>query len=513
MGEGFKKQKRKFVFVAIMLSVVCGLSVGLLAFGAVCLTLKLIGIPLDALYYVIITVGSALIAFGVAFVLIKPSDRKIAYQLDVKYGLNEKVQTALAYYNEQGAVIDMLHADTDERLQHLPKRKIDFSKVWQYLVIAVLSVGLFVSSLFVPSNYVAEGDGPELNPDAPFVFTLQQMEGLQALVEDVKSVNVANALKNSVADEIDKLINNLQFAEYNSDMMEYVKVTAQTIQDILKTPLSYKAIANALGKVGQNELAKIVAEGAQAYKDQVIVDYAGVESFYSARLSLVNARIEQTLTEFFVALGKEVEAPSEDEAEQGAVRADDGQGEQGEQDDNLSVIAKTIADIYMALNLAEASASDNVGVVLTNFAESLVANDNKLNNYVEVTFELNVRSALSQQAYMLAINKYVTNRLYELFGLNIPADENFVPTYTSQETGSGNKGDNLQGGYGKGDMLYGSDDEVYDPISGEYVTYGQLFNEYYSLVEQMLREGNLTDEQKDIINAYFEILLSGLKED
>ena len=494
MGEGFKKQKRKFLRTAIIYSAVCGVSFGLFAFGTVFLALKLAGIPLHAGIYVLIAIAPALLVFGLMFLLLKPNDKRIAYELDKKHGFNEKVQTALAYQSVDGEVVEIQRADIDARLLNLPKEKFDFKKVWQYILIAVLSIAVFVSSLFVPSKVVAEGDdGTGINPSAQFVFTESQMLALQELIENVKASPLANEQKEEVVDSLNKLMNNLMFAEVNSEMIDYVNATVQSIESTLKLPLSYKAIANALGSVGLNDLAKMIADGVQVYKEHVIVEYSDVESFYDVKLTLVSEKIEETLTEFFDLL------------------ADDEKVE-GEEDDNtLSIVEITFTNIYLALNLSSVDDSDNLRTVLFDFAKGLAQNDHKLTNDTAINFDIKFNGELSEQAYLLAMNKYVNNRIREIFGLNIPADETFTPTYLQDSDGNKGGGD-TQGGYGKGDMLYGSDDAVYDPSTGEYVKYGEIFNYYYAIVESLLREGKLTEEQQAVIRAYLEILLSGIKE-
>ena len=44
------------------------------------------------------------------------------------------------------------------------------------------------------------------------------------------------------------------------------------------------------------------------------------------------------------------------------------------------------------------------------------------------------------------------------------------------------------------------------------MSYGQLINKYYAIVNDLLNEGKLTEEQASIIRAYFEMLFSGIKD-
>ncbi|MCH5350971.1 MAG: hypothetical protein J1F39_03270 [Clostridiales bacterium] len=502
MGEGFKKKKRKFLQAAIIKSAVCGISFGLFAFGAVFLALKLFGVTLNNAIYAVIAVGVALLGGGAAFLLLKPSDKKVAAELDSRYGLNEKVQSALAFSGAEGAVNEMLQADTDARLLALPKDKFEFKRIWKVFLIAILSVAVFVSSLVVPSRLtLAEGGdggggGETVIPTAQFVFTEDQMDALQELIDNVNGSKLNASVKAEVVAELNKLVNNLMFAEYNSEMIEYVDFATAGVDKVVKQPLTYKAIANALGSAGQNVLAKMIADGVQtAYTQVAITNYTSVDDFYANRVTLVGQTIDNDLSAFFDYLLKNESASSD---------AD-------EETPSIGVVEKTFTEIYLALSVSGADEDDGLRTVLFDLAKGL-AQSGVLTNDVSFIFDVKFKAELSDHAYRLAVTKYVTNRIREIFKLKIPSDEIFVPTYSQAPDLGDSKDDPSQGGFGKGDMLYGSDDAVYDPITGEYRKYGEIFNDYYAAVEALLRDGNLTEEQKAVIRAYFEILFSGIKE-
>lgn len=505
MGEGFEKLKKQRLQSVFIKSAVCGVSFGLFAVGAVLLALKLAGIPLNVLFYVLIGVGAAAAAGGVTFLILKPADKKLAKELDAEYCLDEKVQSALAFQGAEGAVAEMLQTDTNQRLLNLPKQRFNFKKVWQFFLIGLLSVAVILSALLVPSKFV-QGESEE-DENAPYALTEKQMDDLLELIEDVKTSSLEESIRGGAVNSLNKLLNNLTFAESNGEMKTFVNGSIQEIEKLIKTPLSYKSIANALGGLGQNELARMIADGAQVYKDYALVSMEKVEEFYSGRVAAVTEKLNTTLTKFFDSLQQEEESETEE-----ADGPEDGEsGDAGGSAD--SVIARTFTDIYTALTLSGVDEDDLLHSALFEFARGLARGEGRLTNATALRFDLEFNNALAEQAYRLAINLYIADRLRVIFGLSIPADENFVPIYSNGNSGGNENEGPTQGGYGKGDMLYGSDDAVYDPSTGEYVKYGELFNDYYAIVEELLREGNLTEEQQAVIRAYFEILLSGLKEE
>ena len=520
MGEGFKKQKRKFWRNAILKCVVCGLSFGLFVFAVVFAALKLAGIPLGALYYALIAIGSALLCAGLCILFFKPNDKKVAKELDKRHDLDEKVQTSLVYANAEGAVAELLREDTEERLVNLPKEKFDFKRVWQFFLTAVLAIAVFLSAFFVPSN-IAEGEtgngggggGGGPTADAAYQFSDEELTELLALVEDVKASNLSAEIKEKTQDSINKLIRNLDFAETVSERDEFVQSTVKSIENTIKGTLSFKALSNSLGRNYVGPLAQMIADGVQAvYTDYVIIDYENVEQFNAEKEDVITAIIADNLDKFFDALMKNGQASASKSRAAG-----DDEGEAGDpsdgQEPEVSFVVKTYTNIYIALTYSDVGAGDDLYKALYALASGMENSGDVLNNTVALIFEIAFKRALAAQAYMLAMDKYVANAVRGTFSMEIPSDDVFSPNISEEPDGDRENPGDIQGGYGNGDMLYGSDDLVYDPIQDRYVTYGEIFNDYYAIVEEMVREGNLTKEQQDVIYAYLEFLFSGLEEE
>ena len=65
------------------------------------------------------------------------------------------------------------------------------------------------------------------------------------------------------------------------------------------------------------------------------------------------------------------------------------------------------------------------------------------------------------------------------------------------------------GGLGTGEMIFGSDDIIFDPNRGEYVPYGEVIKDYYARITELLVDGNLSPELEEALNDYFAILFNG----
>lgn len=192
ISDEFKKLKKKFLTGAIIKSAVCGVSAGLFAAGVLLLTAKLGGIKIDLIWYIIAGVACALVCGGITFLFLKPSNKKVAKTVDGEYGLREQVQTSLAFSRASGDVVIMQRARAESEIKALPRRKIKFSAIWQYILIAVLAVALAVAGIVVPGKAVEgqQGGEPGVSPDRHHIDIVEML---------IKELNDEDAVRNSSA--------------------------------------------------------------------------------------------------------------------------------------------------------------------------------------------------------------------------------------------------------------------------------------------------------------------------
>ena len=130
---------------------------------------------------------------------------------------------------------------------------------------------------------------------------------------------------------------------------------------------------------------------------------------------------------------------------------------------------------------------------------------------------LAIFAVLDNMAKNVNVGEYAMTRLGELFGCKLPAFKR--PMLLSLGSQSGNQDgtnpdDNPDstGGIGTG-AVFGSDDLVLDPATGKYVEYGTILDTYYALMFGKLKDGDYTDEERDAIEKYFEILYNGFEKE
>ena len=74
-------------------------------------------------------------------------------------------------------------------------------------------------------------------------------------------------------------------------------------------------------------------------------------------------------------------------------------------------------------------------------------------------------------------------------------------------------GKGIGGGFGDGDINYGSDDLILDPDTLEKVPYGELINRYNAAIQERINAGDTPEELAKYIRKYFDALYGGIKED
>jgi hypothetical protein len=118
-----------------------------------------------------------------------------------------------------------------------------------------------------------------------------------------------------------------------------------------------------------------------------------------------------------------------------------------------------------------------------------------------------------------AVGEYAMTRLASLFGVPLPEFERpeFVKKNLSVDGSVGSdQEDDKEGAHGGGlgpGATYGANDMVLNPLTGKYVKAGDLLNIYNALMFEKLESNLYTEEQKQMIKKYFDLLFSGLDEE
>lgn len=509
MSGNFEKFKKRYLRAAIVKSAACGLFFGLFGAGLLLLILKLNAVSLHPALYVLSGVAAAAAAGGLCFLIIKPNDKRTAKKLDCDYGLKEKVQTMVAFRGQESAMLDMQRADTESALGGVTVKRVGFGEIWQYLLIALLALVMFVTALVVPAKRVADGGkkpngGGDTPTDPPFRYDMWLKNSLDELIADVNERSYlhdtgSDDIRDGIAAELASLDTELAEIDKFSVMKTAVIGTVVNIDSLVSGYNSYALVASAVAEL-HPELSTAVVRGGVAYT-----------SFGRlVRIEIVNDYYTDSLAEKVaegIKYGFGEDKKKLDFETQGALP---------------ELLDIYIASLDAAFESSTVKESDALRTAFTAHRDSLAGIAEKANKGfgdatikedIEKAFEkfaADSAAALTVQNYNRMVNVFVRERLVEIFGLSLSD----LPALGDSELGDEDDDNHGGGGYGDGDEKYGSDDTVFDPDRAAIVKYGEiLLTEKYPIVMERLRDDTLPDDVKKFISDYFNILISGLDED
>lgn len=478
MCDTFKKIQRKILYDTIVKSILLGLSAGALVAGCLLLASKLLEKQLALPSYIAFGFGAFAIVTAVAFLLMHKKETQLAQRLDEKYSLREKVATMVAFQSDTSDMAALQREQTENILQKLPIKQSVCKRFGVCALIFVLTCAIMVTGIVIPAKTTEVAPVPEI----PFQISQWQLGALELLIEEVKCADVDAGMKNEFVTELQRLLAVLKETKTQRKMRDEVIASIVAVDLIAENTNTYKKICIALDGGENPELKKVAAavlalngigfsERLGEFRDVFTGDHCMIQvNAFSAEANtlLPNAGVP-TDNALYTALAGYF-------ADMTAISTS------GETNQNA---------IQAQLDKAFSSAADNVG------------------------------TALSAQYANKSLRDRVISKLIEIF--QIPPEEipsllgDILPKLSDAGAADDSKDNESEntGGYGSGENLFGSNDIIYHPFGeggGAYIEYGYALDEYYKKIEELLLEGNLSEETKKIIIDYFARLSNGTKD-
>ena len=499
ISDKFSQIHKRHLMWAIVKSGVCALSLGLFVTGVLLLAFKLGGIYLAAGYYALIGVGLAIFS-GAAFYwwLFKPTQKQVAKRTDDEYGLDERVQTALAFSDREGTLIELQREDAKEKLDALPPRKFSFAKIWHFCLIGIVSLAIGLAGITVPASaetlYAKDPDS------RPRQVTAEELAGVRELIADIENSALSENLKSSVGAALEQLLSELAVVNTEGTLKSAVDKAMDSAAAAILPTLTYRAIGAQLTAFDQAYLAQAVLNGGGVYQYHQLTVYDEVRMFDALKYDAASVKVGKGINPLRSSLAVTISG--------GLLTS-------------LGAVGSAAA---RALSLAEVPENDGLYLVIESFAEGALkirsdfqgkSDDAGAQSAIDdlfSSFVVDLTGEVSTQAYNAAVNVFVANRLKIIFGY-LPIELPLIDPDSGEENnqgtdtpGPGNPGNpDGSGSDGSGKTEYGSDDEIWVPGRG-YMKYGDVIDEYYALINQYLHSDELTDEQKNMIRTYYDLL-------
>lgn len=500
MGENFKRFKIKAKKTRIAKSVMAALASGLLVFGVLGLLFSFEVAELDAYLRVLLSIGAACISFFTVWFANGTSDKAIARMLDRELLLKERAVTMLGFLDEDTSIYELQRMDADAALEGKNVKGFGTRSVPIYLTALVLSLGVFVSALVVKAP-----EAPPVDTDEPFSITELQAAAIEELISYVRDSRMDFPYRENIALSIEDLLASLRdcTTEREKDVL-----VADTMSFIYaQTDISSYAL-ELMVSLWQSDIdaCKRLAEVLNYYSWPRADEYdrfsSALEGF---RVSIAHpGALDETPDETLMRtetqlLYLKLASAIPDALDKSKIHNEDSLytvlSRLASADENREDGTRVWGFSTLAEYIADAGYSDaerELGATLTALGSELFRSleDHKVNTDT---------------------GEYAMKRLGDILGSEVPEFKR--PGFIDGDGGASFPGDG-EGGGGAigGDLVFGGDDTVLDPLTGKYVKYWEILGRYASIMQRKLEEGGLSDAERHALEKYFDILYNGFED-
>ena len=150
MGQRFKKLEKKIRRATIIKFSALGLSLGVLVAAVLAIAQKLMMNAPNLILCIGLGACVAIVSAFIALLLAFPTQKRIAKQLDDHLALNEKVQTMVAFQEEQGAILEIQRQDTERILSETSMKRLRRKRALLNLVLPLLACAVLATSVLMP---------------------------------------------------------------------------------------------------------------------------------------------------------------------------------------------------------------------------------------------------------------------------------------------------------------------------------------------------------------------------
>ena len=514
MSDNFSIIKKKYFIASVIASAVLGACCGIIVACLLAVIFKTNAVPCHwAIYIPVALVSGA--GFGALwFLLLRPTDERVAKKLDRDYSLNQKAQTMVEFRQAEGAMVTLQREQADEALSEIATKRVDWGFALKFLAIPVLAVALFFAGIFVPAKKTTV-------PDPPFNITESQKTALINLIDDVKASSLKVSLKDPTVEVLNGLLAGLEDEQPASVMRRAVISSVKIIDGFFATVNTYGKLGSAFAaEKSLKDFSYAILDSATFYieKGKTIKSFSQV----TAKAENADESIERILTVFANTFLADFSTGEDDELVPITI---------AEASAKLSAYAALVNSGLEASGLApkEGATAEELYSVLSAFA-------NSLNNVARVTsgmtdsayyetikgilydfasVEGDVVSALSTQSYNCLMDEFIRNRLAEIFKLsaNEFGESPAIVTSPNRDDDSGKEENG--GGHGIGGTETAGDDLVLDTDydDGSQTPYNKVINRYEQFFNEMVDNNACPEELEAYIRRYFDILYKGIKDD
>ncbi len=436
---------------------------------------------IDRPEHILYTALPAVLGAAVLLLVLMPRNKALAARMDERLSLHEKVQTMIALRDDPSDMAALQREDAEAAIAASKRRRVRSVFSWAFFALPLIGAVAIYGALLVP---IRAQTPPAVEAPEPVVywqFDIYTEQKLRTLIDDVKKSDMEEAPRDAVVGELEGLIIRLRPVNLESVMQENVLRTATNIHTAVTEHNTYDVVAASMLKSASDPVRKLG------------------NSIQTLKPLLVNEQLE--------AIG-ELLTPAEesDTAEQG-------------QAGRAAVAAEIAAELRASVARSALSETDPLNATVLAFAAALEGVTDETDDRTVAAVITEAKDAFDRTLAVPLENEVVEettlSRLMEIFGMTLPDgfledsaynpldSEDYFPDEDDKELSG-------IGGIGSGEVHYGSNDTIYDDVTGEYMTYGEVLARYHASVigqiEDLSGQDALPADLEDMLSMYFERL-------
>ncbi len=459
---------------AIVRAVFFGVFIGALALAAQWAYAKYTLAVLNPNDLLIWTAVPALVGALIVLLVLMPRNKRLAAKLDRRLGLDEKVQTMIALRRDSSDMAVLQREDAEKAMKNAPRRRLRGVASWIFFALPLVGALAVYGALIMPVR--AQPEPPPPPPPAVWKLDIFSEQKLRDLITYVEKSDMEEEPRYEVVGELEGLLIRLRSVRQETVMQESVLQTASNIHTVVSDYNTYDVVAEAMMKSSSEPVRRLG------------------NAIRTLKPLLINEQLQ--------AIGKSLSTPEDETALASAA----GKAE------TAALIADELEQSVIRSGLSE---TDPLNKMLLAFAELLrgvtdTTPDKAVAELITAT-EKSFEKTLAVPLENEIVERTTLERLVAIFGLELPEDliedtaydpaenEDYLPEDDDKELSG-------VGGIGSGEVHYGSNDTIYDDVTGEYITYGEVLARYYTAVMGQMEEGSLPADLEDLLSAYFERL-------
>lgn len=469
-----EKFKRKIMLEVLIKSLAIGTSIGGCLASIIAIICKICGVDISVVFYILMGIVLAALGSVMFYFILKPNDKAIARRLDKQLNLNEKAITMVEYQESQDQMAVLQREDAKSVLENIPVKKFKMKFHFALLLIPLLAIGLIVSSVMVPLNATATDD-PIIDP----VYEVDDatIAELLKLIEYIKNAGLSNKeVEEDYVSYIEMLIDTLQEEDIKeSDKNASVLLTINKISDTSNFKTNYKDLSKVLSNADLAIIRTIGNTVSKLNSDDTL------NALNELRTAVIRFKEEKDANNY------------------------------------LRSIRKDIGNAIKNSNLNQKADLVQAFIVLSDKVDACIGETGVMDVAYKAIHESipGILNTLEAEALVVNVGNYVISELKRIFNI---VEENPNPSNkddNEEDENNNNKPDDDIGNIGGiGDEIthYAGDDWFFDPDKG-LVKYGEVINEYHSVVISLIRDGVIPSEMEDYFVTYFELLYKEDKEE